>query len=468
MRANTCLVVDVWEGSLEIDEAVLKQNGVAGMGIRLNDMNGGHHLDQNFWKQWRDSRNFVHFPYFVYNPWVDAAANFAWLAANCPAEVLTVAVDVEVRMPGYQPQAYARELDKFLQLCAARWKMIVYTAQWFLPYLAWWPHVDYWWAQYPDPDNYFAGVTTWVELKRRLDRLDKPFNSGSIPGSLRLWQFCADYLTLPGFSTLVDVNLFYGSEQDLADYFGSGRADKPKQGAGLYTFSDVNYYSRSKGPLTLPLGRQRKLGDNLVTLDWHQLKPVLQNLNPSNRDALGLITRPDWGPTRGRDGDKVRWLGLLWPGRNVVKIEETAPGLLDSTSLWGRVNGISIENAGNLNPNDNPDLVHMIYDFHSGSGWGARNKPVYVPILNGPWWVEMNKLVSVSALLPKTVKITAFPRLNVRASAGTNSVVAGYKYFGESVVISEVKIGPGGLWGKIPDGWIALRHNGTNWTDWKM
>ena len=30
----------------------------------------------------------------------------------------------------------------------------------------------------------------------------------------------------------------------------------------------------------------------------------------------------------------------------------------------------------------------------------------------------------------------------------------------------EVKIGKGGIWGKVSGGWIALRHNGTNWTDW--
>jgi aspartate 1-decarboxylase len=48
MKPNTCLVADLYEGSLEIDEPVLKANGVAGMIIRLNDMNGGHHLDTGF------------------------------------------------------------------------------------------------------------------------------------------------------------------------------------------------------------------------------------------------------------------------------------------------------------------------------------------------------------------------------------------------------------------------------------
>lgn len=468
MRANTCLVVDVWEGQLEVNEAVLKQNGVAGMGIRLNDMNGGHHLDTNFWKQWGEARNFVRFPYFVYNPWVDGAANFAWLAANCPTEALTVAVDVEVRKPGYAPATFARELDEFLGLCAARWKVIIYTAQWFLPYLGWWPHVDYWWAQYPDQDHYFGGVSTWADLKKRLDQLDKPFNVESIPGQLRMWQFSGDYLKLPGFSTAADVNIFYGTVQDLAEYFGTGSVIKPVQGSGLYTFSDVNYYSRGKGPLTLAMSRQRKLGDNLVNLNWKQLKPVLQKLNASNKAAVDQIVREDWGPTKGRDGDTVRWIGLLWPGRNIVKIEETTEGPYDSPGTWGRVNGIAVEKAGILNVDNNPDLVHMVYDYHSRGGWAPRKKPVYVPILNGPWWVEMNKLVSVDSLLPKIVKITAFPRLNLRGGPGTDAAMIGYKYFGDTVIVDQVKIGKGGIWGKIPDGWIGLRASGTNWTDWKV
>ena len=135
MKENTCLVVDVWEGQLEIDEAVLKANGVAGMGIRINDMSGGHHMDTNFTKQWEQAKGFVRFPYFVYNPWVNGAANYAWLAANCPPEVKSIALDVEVRYTGYSPNTYAGELVKFLELAKTKWKVIIYTAQWFLPYL---------------------------------------------------------------------------------------------------------------------------------------------------------------------------------------------------------------------------------------------------------------------------------------------------------------------------------------------
>lgn len=225
MKPNTCLVVDVWEGQLEIDEAILKSNGVSGIGIRINNMNGGHHLDSNFKKQWEEAKSFVRFPYFVYNPWVSGTANFSWLIGNLPTEVKVVAVDIEV-VPLYglikKPLQYANDVAEFLALCKARnIKTIIYTAQWFLQYLSQWPKdVDYWWAQYPDSKYYFGGVTNWSELKARLDRLDKPFNSAYIPGTLKMWQFSGDYLTLPGTIRKIDVNIFYGTEEELATYFG--------------------------------------------------------------------------------------------------------------------------------------------------------------------------------------------------------------------------------------------------------
>lgn len=476
MKVNTCLVVDVWEGQLLIDEAVLKANGVAGMAIRINDINGGHHMDSNFLKQWSDAQNFVRFPYFVYNPWVDGAANFTWLAANMPLDAMSVAVDVEVRKTGYSAATYAGELVKFLALCKLGWKTIIYTAQWFLPYLSSWPKMDYWWAQYPDTTKYFSGVKTWDELKLRLDMLDKPFNVGMVPGTLKLWQFSGDFLLLPGNNRPIDVNIFYGNEQELAAYFGSGTVVVPIQTPGLYSFSNVNYFARpAAGPLTLEMSRQRKLGDNLGLYNWQTLKQALLKLNSTNLAAVDLIARPDWGPSKGLVGGTIKWLSLLWPGRNVVKIDEVVEATPTMPGRWGRVQGVLPGNAAALSPYDNPDVVHMVYNYNKTNGWAERSKPVFIPILDGPWWVEMNKLVSIESEFPKTVKIKAFPRLIVRADARGDAANVGYKYYGQSVIVDQVKIGKGGLWGRLSGGrpdaaatWIALRNNGINWTDWKI
>ena len=222
MKPNTCLVIDVWEGQLEIDEAVLKANGVAGMGIRLNDMSGGHHMDAGFVKQWAEAANFVRFPYFVYNPWVDGAGNYAWLTSHMPEGVKCLAIDIEVKYSGITASKYASDVDQFLVLCHQRgWKTIIYTAEWFLASLSRWPQLDYWWAQYPDAATYFSGVATWDALKLALDKLDKPFNAAKIPGRLMMWQFSGDYLLLPGNNRDMDVNIFYGTEIELAEYFGA-------------------------------------------------------------------------------------------------------------------------------------------------------------------------------------------------------------------------------------------------------
>lgn len=476
MQKNTCLFIDVWEGQLEIDEAVLKENGVVGMGIRINDMSGGHHMDTNFWRQWNEAVDLIRFPYFVYNPWVDGTENYTWLLENVPPEIKTIAVDVEVRKTGYSAATYAQELAKFMELCKGRWKIIIYTAQWFLPYLSSWPKGDYWWAQYPSQEVYFEGVSTWDELKLRLDNpiLDRPFNEKYIPGTLKMWQFSGDYLQLPGTLRDIDVNIFYGTEEELKRYINNTTVDDggdtpEPQSTGLYIFDPVNYYPRpGGGPLTMPMSRITKLGDNMTNYPWSIMRPILTRLNPTNAAAVGQISAPDWGPSKGLSGDFIKWIGLVWPGRNIVKIEEVKEGLPYTTDLWGRVQGMSLDEAIKVNLYDSPHLVHYVYDYNKANGYGERAKPVYVPIMGGPWWVEMKRLVSVDSLLPKTVTIRAFPRLNVRKEPAGDSELAGYKVYNQQVKVTKVVLGKNGIWGQVDSGWVGLRHNGVNWTDWKI
>lgn len=225
------LVIDVWEGSLEIDEAVLITNGVHGIGIRLNDMNGGHHMDTNFVCQWEQAKSMVRFPYFVYNPWVDGRANFNWLLANMPYGAKSVAIDVEVAYSQVTPAQYGQQLGIFLALANTKWKTIIYTAEWFLSKVTPWPKVDYWWAQYPSPLIYFKDVKTWDALYKSLDNpnIQRPFNAGMIPGALKMWQISGDYLVLPGTVRDLDVNIFFGSVSELAAYFGSTPVPQPEE-----------------------------------------------------------------------------------------------------------------------------------------------------------------------------------------------------------------------------------------------
>lgn len=219
---NPVLGIDTWQGQLEIDEAVLKANKVAFIFVRLNDMNGGHHMDTGFAKQWAEAAGFYRAPYFVYNPWVSGMANFLWLAANMPADAKAVAIDIEVIMSGYSPALYGSEVSRFEALVKSKWNYVIYTGQAYLPLLsAWNTNADYWWAQYPNEFYNDPNLPkTWDDVRARLMWYAGPSNASKIPGRLKFWQFSGDRLVLPGNPHAMDVNVFFGSEAQLADFFG--------------------------------------------------------------------------------------------------------------------------------------------------------------------------------------------------------------------------------------------------------
>ncbi len=335
-----------------------------------------------------------------------------------------------------------------------------------------WAHQqDIWIAQYP-----------WTLTQT------PPTSTPAIPDNLpwRIWQYGggdvnytagrhagADY---GGGLVGIDLNYFNGTEAELLAWAGvtdvpvviptpaDPPTPQPAPLSGLYQFDPVNYWQRpGGGPLTLPMSRVRKLGNNLYPLDWRYLEPIIARLNPTNKAAPGKIAAPNWGPSKGLDGNIIKWIGLLWPGRNVVRISEIVEG-------WGKVEGVTLSSVGTVNPYDNPDTVHLIYDWNKKSGYGEMNKPVYIPIIRdpGPWWVDMTKLVSIDGQLPKTVKITASPGLNIRANPTTASAIVGAARTGSLLTVTQVVTGKGGLWGKVSSGWIALRNMGANLTDWKV
>lgn len=223
-----CLVLDVWEGQLEMDEAELKRGGVAGLVIRLNDMNGGHHMDTGFAKQWAEAEGFARCPYFVYNPWVSGQANFDWLLLNIPEDAGAVMVDIEVRYSAVSPDAYAAQVREFMAMARLYWNVATYTGEWFLPYLSRWDTGDYWWAQYP-LSMYPPTVQSWSwdKLRAEIDKLDRPFNEAKCPGTVRMWQMSGDRIILPGTVRPIDINVFYGDEAALREFFGSEQTTPP-------------------------------------------------------------------------------------------------------------------------------------------------------------------------------------------------------------------------------------------------
>ncbi len=230
------LGVDVWEGSLEINEPEFRLGGVEFAFIRINDMNGGHHKDAGFDKQWNEAGDFIRAPYFVYNPWVSGNQNYSYLRSILPAGVTTVALDVEVKYTGYSPTTYAAEVESCIKLMrGAGLKPIIYTAEWFKQYLSYWlNYVEYWWARYPYP-MYPASTTTltWEQLDAKIDALAwaPALDPKVIPGPCALWQCSGDRFIIPGTSRSTDINLFNGT---------------PEQMITRYGFSDVQIPTRFK------------------------------------------------------------------------------------------------------------------------------------------------------------------------------------------------------------------------------
>jgi len=220
------IVLDVWEGNSEMDETKFAEGNVVGLIIRLNGMDGGHHLDTNFKKQWSESQNFNPSVYFVYNPWVNGQANFDWLNSNMPANCPTVFIDTEVRMPNYPPATYGTEYNKFIKLCKTKWHTVIYTGAGIMDMLTPWPtNVEYWWAAWPYPLYPSASTprinVTWDELRGYLAPLTwPPFNSKSSPAAVKLWQCSGDRFIVPGSAHVMDINVFPGTAEEYKYWLG--------------------------------------------------------------------------------------------------------------------------------------------------------------------------------------------------------------------------------------------------------
>jgi hypothetical protein len=239
------ILLDVWEADVDLDLQTLLANGVAGLICRLNDMEGGHHMDAQFPRLWKLAQQFpTQAIYFVYNPWVSGSVNFTWLRANCPKDYRgRMFKDTEVKYAGYSPDVYADNYDSFTVQARIEWPTSTYTGEWFLPTLAHWPvDEDYWWGAYPNSLNTGEHIT-WDELHNRLKSLKFAYNGAACPGgygNVRLWQCAGGKIWLPGFGThAVDVNVFPGSLDDLRKWMGSGEVSpapvQPNYGVELKT-----------------------------------------------------------------------------------------------------------------------------------------------------------------------------------------------------------------------------------------
>lgn len=217
------LGLDVWEGSMEIDEPLIISCGVRFMMTRLNSISGLLHKDENFDTQWDESAGFLRAPYTVYSPWYTGALNAEWVLDNLPAGVSMIFSDVEVTKDDYPAETYAHEYEIYKNTILKYYRHCTYTGGWFLSALYPWPSGDYWWARYPLV-LYPNSVTniSWQELAERIEYVSwYPDPLGLCNGDVRVWQCTADRYILPGTLRTIDVNVWRYTLEDLESWWGA-------------------------------------------------------------------------------------------------------------------------------------------------------------------------------------------------------------------------------------------------------
>ena len=224
------IVLDVYEGSYEVDEAEFERGGIIGLIIRINDIHEKMRVDTNFEKQWNESQKFLPVPYFVYDSTVSAYNNFMFLFINmpkCPA----VFIDMEINPGALTPKELGKEFNTFVTACKLYWHTIIYTGAGFLDQLdPWRLDVDYWWAYYP-ASMYPTGRinVTWDQLHAMCNALPfPPANLLTSPYPVKIHQCSGDRLIVPGSTRAMDVSIFPGTKSDYAKWIGYGTMNPPE------------------------------------------------------------------------------------------------------------------------------------------------------------------------------------------------------------------------------------------------
>jgi len=214
---------DVWEGSLDLDEDVIKNGGIEFLIIRMNTTTGQLKLDNNFLKQWYEGNNFKKGPYWVVNPLIAAQKQHDFIIQNLPDGCRLIFLDVEVIRFGVTKAGYGKLVRALVaSLKSVGIRVIIYTGPWRYDLLDYWPgNVEYWiagylYSMYPSQRIYI----TYEVLKQMLSHLFWiPYVPPTPNSRIAIWQTSGDRLILPGCANRpIDVNLM--SNADFERIFG--------------------------------------------------------------------------------------------------------------------------------------------------------------------------------------------------------------------------------------------------------
>jgi hypothetical protein len=243
------LGLDVWEGSGNIDEGIIKAAGVEFLIVRMNPSWGGLEYDKNFLSQWAECSGLKRAAYVVVSP-LNVGHTFTpleyvnWILAKKPPDCTIIALDVEVDAarlyndPFITPQYYSAFLAGiFAGLHAAGVTCIQYSGAWFYAMVKPWVKPDYifqWWARYMTAvqpavprnaqGNLIFPVSTWPVLMAKIAGMSwTPLTTGfteAMTGRIVIWQVTSVFV-LPGcpYNQPVDVNIMLRT--DFERIFGT-------------------------------------------------------------------------------------------------------------------------------------------------------------------------------------------------------------------------------------------------------
>lgn len=144
----------------------------------------------------------------------------------------------------------------------------------------------------------------------------------------------------------------------------------------------------AEGPLTQICSTSTKGGKYMNALDanWQAFIKMW-----NTQDTMAKITAPNYGPSQGINGNgKLVWNSLVWPSGssvpNLVKVIGEAPG-------WKMIQTIMSPSAS-VTPMTHPWLFHRICD-NRGNPVLVRGSFIICPIIGPAVWVPERALIKV-------------------------------------------------------------------------
>lgn len=237
----------------------------------------------------------------------------------------------------------------------------------------------------------------------------------------------------------------------------------------LYQVTNLSSLPRTNfTALSIPMLRFGNTRGEIIPINWATWNTYLYEINDYNGGAVTRITSPDFGASSGIDGGKLKYHSQIWAGRNIVNILGQS---VDRFGFpWGRVQTIPTEHVPSYdkyNKYTTPHLVHEVYGYSYPAGYKNLSTTTICPVLgDGDWYVRMSNLVSVDSQLPKIVTIISSVRCREFPDVDSG-VIQGFIQ-GSRLIVTKVVVSGGGIWGQIAYGWIPLRFNNINFTDWSI